>query len=123
MKIAVAPQGQINVISSSQLQNHVMPSIKNNLFNFATLIGAKRNTNAGSALIAQSNGFQQNKLNAHLQLPSLDNLAVDNIKTISWNRETGTPRFIEMQQSKLQKNSKANAASMELAAKYISHRQ
>ena len=33
-KIAAAPQGQMNMMSSSQLQNHVMPSIKNNLFHF-----------------------------------------------------------------------------------------
>ena len=115
-KIASAPQGQINVISSSQLQNHVMPSIKNNLFNFIGMVGAKKNKNAGSTLIAQSNGFQQNILNAYLQLPSMDNPAANNIKTISWNKEAGTPRFIEMQPSKLQKNSKVNAASMELAA-------
>jgi Zn-dependent metalloprotease len=116
VKIASAPQGQINVISSSQLQNHVMPSIKNNLFHFIGAVGAKKNKNTGSTLIAQSNSFQQNKLNANLQLPSIDNPAANNIKTMSWNREAGTPRFIEMQPLKLQKNSKGNAASMEHAA-------
>jgi bacillolysin len=116
VKIAIAPQGQMNVISSSQLQNHVMPSIKNNLYHFVGTVGAQKNKNAGSTLIARSNGFQQNTINANLQLPSMDNPAANNIKTMSWNREAGTPRFIEMQPSKLQKNSKANAASMELAA-------
>jgi hypothetical protein len=116
VKIAVAPQGQMNVLSSSQLQNHVLPSIKNSLFNFTSMVGAKRNKNPRSALISQLNGIQQNKLNAYLQLPSMDNPAANTIETISWNRENGTPRFIELQPSKLQKNSRVNAASMELAA-------
>ena len=116
VKISVVPQGQMNAISSGQLQNQVLPSLKNNFINFASMAGAKTITNAGSTLTAQSNGFQQNKLNAYLQLPPMDNPSGGTIKSISWNRENGTLRFIEMQPSKLQKNSYVNAASIVLSA-------
>ncbi|RPI04818.1 MAG: T9SS C-terminal target domain-containing protein [Ignavibacteriae bacterium] len=116
VKIAAVPQGQTNMLSSLQLQNQVLPSLRNNLFQFAGKMGVTMNHTVGATAGVQSYGMRQSQLNASLQLPSMDRPAASNITVVSWNRETGTPRFIEIQPLNLKKSSHFNAASMELAA-------
>jgi bacillolysin len=116
-KIPAAQQGQPGVVSSNQIQNNALGSIKYNLFHFISNAGAQRNNTVQSIAAAQSNGSLQNKFIASLQMPSLDNPAANDIRIISWNREAGTPRFVEVQPSKLRKKSQGTAVSMEFAAK------
>jgi bacillolysin len=112
----VLPQGQPNTVSSGLIPMHSLGTIKNNLVNFAAKAGVQNNTNTVSTVAVPSNGVLQNTFNAPLQLPSMSNPDGSTIVNISWNKEAGTPRFIDIQPSKLQKYSAGTPGGKELAA-------
>ena len=116
-KTASVPQGPPTTAAAGHIQNQSLLNIKNNLFHFVAKMGIQNNKNVAPAIATRSTGVFQNTFIAYLQLPSMNNSDTSTIKNILWNREAGTPRFIEIQAPKLQKNSTVTAAGKELAAK------
>jgi Zn-dependent metalloprotease len=116
-KTASVPQGTPNTAAAGQIQNQSLLNIKNNLFHFVAKMGIQNNKNVAPAIATRSNSVFQNTFNAYLHLPSTSNSDTSTIKNISWNKEAGTPRLIEIQAPKLQKNSTVTAAGKELTAK------
>jgi bacillolysin len=116
LKRITAPQGQAGALTSSQLQNFTMGRLKTSLFNFVNKVGAQNNKASSSSAFMLSNSILQSPWGTPLQLPSLDVASSKDIKNVTWNVDAGTPRFIELQPSTLQKKS-SSAAAMELSAR------
>jgi len=116
VKRTTAPQAQAGVPTGSQLPNTTMGHLKTALFNFVSKVGAQNNNASSSSAAMLSNSILLSPWGTSLQLPSLDVPSPNDIKNVTWNGDAGTPRFIELQPSTLQKKS-SSAAAMELAAR------
>ena len=87
-----------------QIQNKSFLSIPNNFKNFAKKVGFTSGSHKPSSVSASLNFLVQPGFNTILNLPAINSQSGRTIKSVLWNNESRTPRFIEVQSSTLKKN-------------------
>ena len=109
-------QAQLVNISKPQLPN----SIFQNFNSFLNKIGKQNSSSKASKAVSQANTITVTG-NNRLALPSIASLGTDKIEKIVWNKESGTPRLIEMKALSNPNQSKVFSATdkEELAKKFF----
>ena len=109
VKKAPAPASVKKILTATQMQSKILPAIGKNFSQFLNRAGVRKNINTVSNASVQSNNVFANAFGFKLPLQKPDN-AGGSVNRIVYNKNSNTPRLIEMNVPAVQKTKTVQSA-------------